>query len=176
MHKALQVELQDWQRDQEPDTDHEGFYQTSLPTIITQVNMPYTYTVNVDCKWISSVVSCRMMSCILCGFVMWDCNRCWRRMPAWLWWLESPSEIGLYRWDYMRWRTSSTGVHSRRFRTRLFIFSKRQELLASVPPQVSRSSGGIWEGASQGSEQPQAQVLPPLSAGLHQQLHHPQVR
>lgn len=39
MHKALQVELQDWQRDQEPDTDHEGFYQTSLPTIITQVNI-----------------------------------------------------------------------------------------------------------------------------------------
>lgn len=39
MHKALQVELQDWQRDQEPDTDHEGFYQTSLPTIITQVDL-----------------------------------------------------------------------------------------------------------------------------------------
>lgn len=39
MYKALQVELQDWQRDQEPDTDHEGFYQTSLPTIITQVNI-----------------------------------------------------------------------------------------------------------------------------------------
>lgn len=38
MFKALQVELQDWQRDQEPDTDHEGFYQTSLPTIITQVH------------------------------------------------------------------------------------------------------------------------------------------
>lgn len=38
MHKALQAELQDWQRDQEPDTDHEGFYQTSLPTIITQVS------------------------------------------------------------------------------------------------------------------------------------------
>ncbi|KAF7650390.1 hypothetical protein LDENG_00126700 [Lucifuga dentata] len=37
MHKALEVELQDWQRDQEPDTDHEGFYQTSLPTIITQM-------------------------------------------------------------------------------------------------------------------------------------------
>ncbi|XP_071059526.1 exocyst complex component 3-like protein isoform X3 [Pseudochaenichthys georgianus] len=37
MHKALQVELQDWQRDQEPDTDHEGFYLTSLPTIITQM-------------------------------------------------------------------------------------------------------------------------------------------
>ncbi|AWP07934.1 putative exocyst complex component 3-like protein [Scophthalmus maximus] len=37
MRKALQVELQDWQRDQEPDTDHEGFYQTSLPTIITQM-------------------------------------------------------------------------------------------------------------------------------------------
>ncbi|XP_034033042.1 exocyst complex component 3-like protein isoform X3 [Thalassophryne amazonica] len=37
MHKALQVELQDWQRDQEPDTDHEGYYQTSLPTIITQM-------------------------------------------------------------------------------------------------------------------------------------------
>ncbi|XP_017289699.1 exocyst complex component 3-like protein [Kryptolebias marmoratus] len=37
MHKALQVELQDWQRDQEPDTDHEGFYQTGLPTIITQM-------------------------------------------------------------------------------------------------------------------------------------------
>lgn len=39
MFKALQVELQDWQRDQEPDTDHEGFYQTSLPTIITQVKV-----------------------------------------------------------------------------------------------------------------------------------------
>ncbi|KAM9815438.1 exocyst complex component 3-like protein isoform X3 [Syngnathus typhle] len=37
MHKALQVELQDWQRDQEPETNHEGFYQTSLPTIITQM-------------------------------------------------------------------------------------------------------------------------------------------
>ncbi|XP_059191825.1 exocyst complex component 3-like protein [Centropristis striata] len=37
MKKALQVELQDWQRDQEPDTDHEGFFQTSLPTIITQM-------------------------------------------------------------------------------------------------------------------------------------------
>uniref|UniRef100_A0A3Q3WM37 Exocyst complex component 3-like 1 n=1 Tax=Mola mola TaxID=94237 RepID=A0A3Q3WM37_MOLML len=37
MHKALQVELQDWQRDQEPDTDHEGFYRTSLPTMITQM-------------------------------------------------------------------------------------------------------------------------------------------
>nr|XP_057932339.1 exocyst complex component 3-like protein [Doryrhamphus excisus] len=37
MQKALQVELQDWQRDQEPDTDHEGFYQTSLPTIIIQM-------------------------------------------------------------------------------------------------------------------------------------------
>lgn len=43
MYKALQVELQDWQRDQEPDTDHEGFYQTSLPTIITQVNI-HIYT------------------------------------------------------------------------------------------------------------------------------------
>ncbi|XP_041692486.1 exocyst complex component 3-like protein [Coregonus clupeaformis] len=37
MHKALEVELTDWQRDQEPDTDHEGFYRTSLPTIITQM-------------------------------------------------------------------------------------------------------------------------------------------
>ncbi|KAM3870414.1 exocyst complex component 3-like protein [Diretmus argenteus] len=37
MHKALEVELTDWQRDQEPDTDHEGFYQTCLPTIITQM-------------------------------------------------------------------------------------------------------------------------------------------
>ncbi|KAL0968258.1 hypothetical protein UPYG_G00264400 [Umbra pygmaea] len=37
MHKALEVELTDWQRDQEPDTDHEGFYLTSLPTIITQM-------------------------------------------------------------------------------------------------------------------------------------------
>lgn len=43
MHKALQVELQDWQRDQEPDTDHEGFYQTSLPTIITQVQIRCRY-------------------------------------------------------------------------------------------------------------------------------------
>ncbi|MBN3298221.1 EX3L1 protein, partial [Amia calva] len=37
MHKALEVELTDWQRDQKPDTDHEGFYHTSLPTIITQM-------------------------------------------------------------------------------------------------------------------------------------------
>lgn len=37
MHKALEVELTDWQRDQEPDIDHEGCYHTSLPTIITQV-------------------------------------------------------------------------------------------------------------------------------------------
>ncbi|XP_020789338.1 exocyst complex component 3-like protein [Boleophthalmus pectinirostris] len=37
MHKAIQVELQDWQREQEPETDHEGFYHTSLPTIITQM-------------------------------------------------------------------------------------------------------------------------------------------
>lgn len=37
MQKALEVELTDWQRDQEPDIDHEGFYHTSLPTIITQV-------------------------------------------------------------------------------------------------------------------------------------------
>lgn len=47
MLKALQVELQDWQRDQEPDTDHEGFYQTSLPTIITQVN-PLSHTQNTN--------------------------------------------------------------------------------------------------------------------------------
>lgn len=47
MHKALQVELQDWQRDQEPDTDHEGFYQTSLPTIITQVDL-----VLIFCLWL----------------------------------------------------------------------------------------------------------------------------
>lgn len=45
MYKALQVELQDWQRDQEPDTDHEGFYQTSLPTIITQANKQVHYTI-----------------------------------------------------------------------------------------------------------------------------------
>ncbi|CAL8262618.1 unnamed protein product [Merluccius merluccius] len=37
MHKALEVELTDWQRDQEPDIDHEGFYHTCLPTIITQM-------------------------------------------------------------------------------------------------------------------------------------------
>uniref|UniRef100_A0A8C1T8L9 Exocyst complex component 3-like protein n=1 Tax=Cyprinus carpio TaxID=7962 RepID=A0A8C1T8L9_CYPCA len=37
MHKALEVELTDWQRDQEPDIDHEGCYHTSLPTIIAQM-------------------------------------------------------------------------------------------------------------------------------------------
>ncbi|XP_072520040.1 exocyst complex component 3-like protein isoform X1 [Salminus brasiliensis] len=37
MQKALEVELTDWQRDQEPDTDHEGCYHTSLPTIISQM-------------------------------------------------------------------------------------------------------------------------------------------
>ncbi|XP_033897405.3 exocyst complex component 3-like protein isoform X1 [Acipenser ruthenus] len=37
MQKALEVELLDWQRNQEPDFDHEGFYQTSLPTIIIQM-------------------------------------------------------------------------------------------------------------------------------------------
>ncbi|XP_076878321.1 exocyst complex component 3-like protein isoform X2 [Brachyhypopomus gauderio] len=37
MQKALEVELTDWQRDQEPDVDHEGCYHTTLPTIITQM-------------------------------------------------------------------------------------------------------------------------------------------
>lgn len=37
MHKALEVELTDWQRDQEPDVDHEGCFHTSFPTIITQM-------------------------------------------------------------------------------------------------------------------------------------------
>ncbi|KAI1904554.1 hypothetical protein AGOR_G00006830 [Albula goreensis] len=37
MQKALEVELTDWHRDQEPDIDHQGFYHTSLPTIITQM-------------------------------------------------------------------------------------------------------------------------------------------
>ncbi|XP_022539563.2 exocyst complex component 3-like protein isoform X1 [Astyanax mexicanus] len=37
MQKALEVELTDWQRDQEPDIDHEGCYHTSLPTIISQM-------------------------------------------------------------------------------------------------------------------------------------------
>ncbi|TRY75974.1 hypothetical protein DNTS_010882 [Danionella cerebrum] len=37
MRKALEVELTDWQRDQEPDIDHEGCYHTSLPTIIAQM-------------------------------------------------------------------------------------------------------------------------------------------
>ncbi|XP_030637953.1 exocyst complex component 3-like protein [Chanos chanos] len=37
MQKALEVELTDWQREQEPDVDHEGYYHTSLPTIITQM-------------------------------------------------------------------------------------------------------------------------------------------
>jgi len=40
MQKALEVELTDWQRDQEPDIDHEGCYHTSLPTIIAQVLQP----------------------------------------------------------------------------------------------------------------------------------------
>ncbi|TSQ92641.1 Exocyst complex component 3-like protein [Bagarius yarrelli] len=37
MQKALEVECTDWQRDQEPDIDHEGCYHTTLPTIITQM-------------------------------------------------------------------------------------------------------------------------------------------
>ncbi|XP_028842473.1 exocyst complex component 3-like protein isoform X2 [Denticeps clupeoides] len=37
MHKALDVELTDWKRDEEPDLDHEGYYYTCLPTIITQM-------------------------------------------------------------------------------------------------------------------------------------------
>ncbi|KAG7473223.1 hypothetical protein MATL_G00093300 [Megalops atlanticus] len=37
MQKALEVEAADWRRDQEPDVDHEGYYHTSLPTIITQM-------------------------------------------------------------------------------------------------------------------------------------------
>ena len=48
--------------------------------------------------------------------------------------------------------------------------------LPSFTSQISRGSGGIRERASQGPKQQQKQVLPPLSAGLHQQLHHPQVR
>lgn len=37
MHNMLVVELQDWQKELEPETDHEGFYHTSLPTLITQM-------------------------------------------------------------------------------------------------------------------------------------------
>ncbi|XP_036391446.1 exocyst complex component 3-like protein [Megalops cyprinoides] len=37
MQKALEVEAADWRRDQEPDVDHEGYYHTSLPTIIAQM-------------------------------------------------------------------------------------------------------------------------------------------
>ncbi|XP_028666023.1 exocyst complex component 3-like protein isoform X2 [Erpetoichthys calabaricus] len=37
MQKALEVEVMDWQGDQEPETDHEGFYQTSIATIVIQM-------------------------------------------------------------------------------------------------------------------------------------------
>lgn len=48
MQKALEVELTDWQRDQEPDIDHEGCYHTSLPTIITQVSAEFHLTTHTD--------------------------------------------------------------------------------------------------------------------------------
>ena len=43
------------------------------------------------------------------------CVRCLRRMPGWLWWLDNPYEIRLYRWGCTRWRTFLTGVGSCRF-------------------------------------------------------------
>lgn len=195
MHKALQVELQDWQRDQEPDTDHEGFYQTSLPTIITQVNMPYRYTISKATHshsvWPVGTPRTKLIPHALhvfCVDLFVLCVRCLRRMPGWLWWLDNPYEIRLYRWGCTRWRTSLTGVGLCKFSflaacqpfyCSVYVSQAWASLhfhLHSFTSQVSRSSGGIWEGASQGSEQQQKQVLPPLSSGLHQQLHHPQVR
>ncbi|XP_069073404.1 exocyst complex component 3-like protein [Pleurodeles waltl] len=37
MQKTLEVEFSDWFRDEEPELDHEGFYQSTLPVIILQI-------------------------------------------------------------------------------------------------------------------------------------------
>ena len=76
--QALEVELTDWQRDQEPDTDHEGFYRTSLPTIITQVNK-HTIYIKAALKWSvykmfpmwlwEMLFECTYLSCV--GDMLW---------------------------------------------------------------------------------------------------------
>uniref|UniRef100_H3BHB1 Exocyst complex component 3 like 1 n=1 Tax=Latimeria chalumnae TaxID=7897 RepID=H3BHB1_LATCH len=37
MQKALEAEVKDWFREEEPETDHEGYFQSSLPAIIIQM-------------------------------------------------------------------------------------------------------------------------------------------
>uniref|UniRef100_A0A4W3J063 Exocyst complex component 3-like 1 n=1 Tax=Callorhinchus milii TaxID=7868 RepID=A0A4W3J063_CALMI len=37
MQKALDAEVNDWYRDEEPESDHEGYFHSSLPVIVTQM-------------------------------------------------------------------------------------------------------------------------------------------
>ncbi|GCC36987.1 hypothetical protein chiPu_0015487 [Chiloscyllium punctatum] len=37
MQKALEAEVNDWYREEEPESDHEGYYHSSLPVIVTQM-------------------------------------------------------------------------------------------------------------------------------------------
>ncbi|XP_048461532.1 exocyst complex component 3-like protein [Rhincodon typus] len=39
MQKALEAEVSDWYREEEPESDHEGYYHSSLPAIVTQFFM-----------------------------------------------------------------------------------------------------------------------------------------
>ncbi|XP_043935477.1 exocyst complex component 3-like protein [Protopterus annectens] len=50
MQKALEAEVNDWFRDQEPDEDHEGYYQSSLPVIIMQILSENIHLASMICS------------------------------------------------------------------------------------------------------------------------------
>lgn len=37
MQRTLEVEFKEWFREEEPETDHQGFFQSALPVIVMQV-------------------------------------------------------------------------------------------------------------------------------------------
>lgn len=37
MQRTLEVEFKEWFREEEPETDHQGFFQSALPAIVMQV-------------------------------------------------------------------------------------------------------------------------------------------
>lgn len=41
MQRTLEVEFKEWFREEEPETDHQGFFQSALPIIVMQVGQQH---------------------------------------------------------------------------------------------------------------------------------------